>query len=238
MHDTTDHEQDDLSTAYTRSLETLERYEQRFDLYIDLHRDAYIEGVESIQLYDESDQSLAQLMLLIGNGEGFDVKPYYEENLRFAEALTERINARKSGLCKDVLVKDGRYNQNIGVFSVLIEVGHNRNTLLRSAGLAPLSRRCAGIADDRRSRSGTLRDAARVSERGGGIDGSEFAQIHSHLLVAERLNGQLRPQRGERLHADRAAQPLARLGAGREDQRHPAMHGGVFAVASRVSTTK
>lgn len=137
VHDTTDHEQDDLSTAYTRSLETLEHYEQRFDLYIDLHRDAYIEGVESIQLYDESEQSLAQLMLLIGNGEGFDVKPYYEENLRFAEALTGRINARKSGLCKDVLVKDGRYNQNIGVFSVLIEVGHNRNTLREALASLP-----------------------------------------------------------------------------------------------------
>ena len=51
-----------LRDVYKRQLE---RYEQRFDLYIDLHRDAYIEGVESIQLYDERDQSLAQLMLLI-----------------------------------------------------------------------------------------------------------------------------------------------------------------------------
>ena len=137
VHDVTDHEQDDLSTAYTRSLETLEGYDRRFDLYVDLHRDAYVEGVDEPDLRDGSGQALAQIMLLIGNGEGFDVKPYYEENLRFAEALTARINENKDGLCKDVLVKDGRYNQNAGVFSVLIEVGHNRNTLREALASLP-----------------------------------------------------------------------------------------------------
>lgn len=128
VHDTTDHEQDELSTAYTRSLQTLETYEQRFDLYIDLHRDAYIEGVDYPQITD-GDHILAQMMVLIGNGEGFQVKPHYEENMAFATHLTDRINGLIPGLCKDVLVKDGRYNQNIGVFSILMEVGHNRNTL-------------------------------------------------------------------------------------------------------------
>ena len=41
VHDVTDHEGDALSTAYTRSVVTLEGYEEPFDLYIDLHRDAY-----------------------------------------------------------------------------------------------------------------------------------------------------------------------------------------------------
>ena len=39
-HDVTDHEQDDLGTAYVRSNETLNVYAEPFDLYIDLHRDA------------------------------------------------------------------------------------------------------------------------------------------------------------------------------------------------------
>lgn len=136
IHDTTDHEQDDLSTAYTRSLETLEKYTRRFDLYIDLHRDAYIEGVDAVNL-QEGDRTLAQIMLLIGNGEGFTVKPHYKENLLFAQRLTERINQEKNGLAKDVLVKDGRYNQNIGVFSILVEVGHNRNTLREALDALP-----------------------------------------------------------------------------------------------------
>lgn len=136
VHDTTDHELNELGTAYTRSLKTLESYQRKFDLYIDLHRDAYIEGYTEEDLI-VNDQPVARLMLLIGNGEGFDVKPHYQENLSFAKALTSRINQFCPELCNDVMVKDGRYNQNIGVFSVLVEVGHNMNTLEEALNAVP-----------------------------------------------------------------------------------------------------
>ena len=136
VHDTTDHEQNDMMTAYTRSLKTLEGYDRTFDLYIDLHRDAYIEGVDPKPIVNGNPQH-ARLMLLVGNGEGFTVKPHYAENLAFARALTEEINRVSPGLCKDVLVKDGRYNQNIGVFSILVEVGHNQNTLAEALDSVP-----------------------------------------------------------------------------------------------------
>lgn len=128
VHDTTDHEGKALSTAYTRSLETLMKYEEPFDLYIDLHRDAYVEG-EPVCVTTADGEKMAPIMLLIGNGNGFDVKPWYEQNLCFARALENRINESCPGLCKPVLVKDGRYNQHVGVFSILVEVGHNQNTL-------------------------------------------------------------------------------------------------------------
>ena len=105
-------------------------------LVIDLHRDAYLDGMETA-VVDSNGARLAPLMMLIGNGVGFTDKPYYEENLAFAQALTERINALQPNLCKKVLVKDGRYNQSIGVFSILIEVGHNRNTLREALASLP-----------------------------------------------------------------------------------------------------
>ena len=128
VHDITDHEGNDLPTAYTRSLQTLQGYQRRFDLYIDLHRDAYSEGMP-LRFIAEDGTPCARPMVLIGNGVGFDEKPFYEENLAFAKALTRRIDRACPGLCRSVLVKDGRYNQHIGVFSILIEIGHNRNTL-------------------------------------------------------------------------------------------------------------
>ena len=136
VHDTTDHETAPLATAYTRSLKTLEGYDRAFDLYIDLHRDAYIDCMKLCYTLEDG-AACAQPMLLIGNGSGFDIKPHYEENLAFARTLTERINEAHPGLCKEVLVKDGRYNQHIGVFSVLIEVGHNRNTLPQALNTVP-----------------------------------------------------------------------------------------------------
>lgn len=135
-HDTTDHEGDALSTAYERSLKTLEGYKSAFDLYIDLHRDAYVDGdVPHVTL--RSGEVSAQLMMLIGNGNGFEIKPWYAENLTFAEALEKRINAVEPGLCKPTLVKDGRYNQHIGIFTILVEVGHNRNTLQEALNAVP-----------------------------------------------------------------------------------------------------
>lgn len=137
VHDQTDHENDALSTAYTRSLKTLEGYDRAFDLYIDLHRDAWSKGMRT-RWTDADGTPMAQPMLLIGNGKGFDVKPHYEENLAFARALTDQINRDHPSLCKDVLVKDGRYNQHIGIFSVLIEFGHNKNTLREALNTAPV----------------------------------------------------------------------------------------------------
>ncbi len=125
-----------MMTAYTRSLETLENYDRTFDLYIDLHRDAYIEGVDPKPIINGQSQT-ARLMLLVGNGKGFTVKPHYAENLAFARALTYEINLVSPGLCKDVLVKDGRYNQNIGGFNILVEVGHNQNTLAEALSSIP-----------------------------------------------------------------------------------------------------
>lgn len=128
VHDTTDHEQDDLSTAYVRSMETLSsRSDEKYDLYIDLHRDAYTEGAQLTCSYAGSES--AKLMVLVGKGENFDVKPCYEENYALACELTDAINSVCPGLCRDVMVKTGRYNQHVSPNSLLIEVGNNMNTL-------------------------------------------------------------------------------------------------------------
>ena len=138
VHDTTDHEPPKLGTAYVRSLETLESYgAEEFDCYIDLHRDAYIEGMRGVQTLSVNGAQTAQLMILIGNGEGFEVKPDYAGNLEFARNLTDRINALAPGLCKDVMVKTGRYNQHIGKNAILVEVGNNMNTLSEALSAMP-----------------------------------------------------------------------------------------------------
>ncbi len=139
VHDTTDHEPPKLSTAYARSLKTLEGYAgQHFDLYIDLHRDAYNSSMADCAY--AGGQEAAQLMVLIGNGGEYEVKPDYEANLRFAALLTDEINRNNPGLCRDVMVKNGRYNQHMGTPAILIEVGHNENTLQQAlVSMQPLA---------------------------------------------------------------------------------------------------
>lgn len=137
-HDETDHELPDLRTAYTRSLQTLQEYEargERFDLYIDLHRNAYSEGMPACAVVDG--QELAELMLMVGQGEKYQDKPDFEENYAFAARVTACINARADGLCREVLVREGRYNQHVGTPSVLVEAGHNENTLKQALSSMP-----------------------------------------------------------------------------------------------------
>lgn len=135
-HDTTDHEPPKLSTAYARSLATLEGYEEEFDLYIDLHRDAYNSTMAECAHF--GGQELAQLMVLIGNGGDYEIKPDYEANLSFARRLTDCINKKAPGVCREVMVKNGRYNQHIGTPAILVEVGHNENTLQQALSSMPV----------------------------------------------------------------------------------------------------
>jgi stage II sporulation protein P len=136
VHDVTDHEPPKLSTAYSRSLQTLEGYAgEHFDLYIALHRDAYNSSMRGYIEYDGL--QMAQLMMLIGNGGSYEIKPDYEANLRFAAQLTDALNAQVRDLCRPVMVKNGRYNQHIGTPAILIEVGHNENTLQQALSSMP-----------------------------------------------------------------------------------------------------
>ena len=137
VHDTTAFEPPNLSDAYTRSLAMLEARVaagESYDLYIDLHRDAYAASQTGPYTVAVGGQELAHLMVLIGKGEGqtgqgFDQKPNWQENIKMARAITDCLNDQVKGLCRDVRVKNGRFNQHISTGCVLIEAGNNRNTL-------------------------------------------------------------------------------------------------------------
>lgn len=134
-HVTTDHEQDAFETAYERSLQTLNEY-PGYDLYIDLHRDAYGSDPADAVTVSVGGESAAKVMLLVGTGEGFVTKPDSAANYAFALQLTDAVNARAPGLCRDVLVKSKRYNQHVGR-CILLEVGHNLNTLEQALNAVP-----------------------------------------------------------------------------------------------------
>lgn len=138
IHDETDHEQNALGTAYERSLKTAQSYVGDVDVFIDLHRDAYSKNGSGNPFCVEIDGvKTARLMFLVGNGKGFDEKPYYAENYGLATRLTHRINEAHEGLCRPVMVKDGRYNQNVSTRALLVEVGHNENSLEQALAALP-----------------------------------------------------------------------------------------------------
>ena len=73
-------------------------------------------------------------LLMVGQGENYQDKPDFEGNFSFAARVTQAINQKADGLCREVLVRTGRYNQHVGTPAVLVEVGHNENTLEEALG--------------------------------------------------------------------------------------------------------
>jgi len=132
VHDETAFEPPNLSTAYQRSLEMLEKRQEageQYDLYIDLHRDAVASASTIKRTVNVAGEDIARFMVLVGKGQGYDVKPDWEANYAVAERLTRSLNGQVEGICRDIKVKTGRFNQHIAPCCVLIECGLNYNTL-------------------------------------------------------------------------------------------------------------
>ena len=70
-------------------------------------------------------------------GEGFDLKPDWEYNLSVAQEVTDALNAQADGLCRDVCLKSGRFNQHVAQGCILVEAGNNRNTLAEVLAAMP-----------------------------------------------------------------------------------------------------
>ena len=151
QHDTTDYEPPRLSTAYSRSLEGLQKAsEEGYDLYIDLHRDSYSKG-NGANVIEVDGKNAARLLILIGQGtgSGLDEKPDWEANQRAAQMISDKLNQRAEGLCRGVSLKSGRYNQQAATPSMLIEVGNNKNTLPEALNaMEPLARAICQYFDD------------------------------------------------------------------------------------------
>lgn len=148
IHDTTDHEPPYLGTAYERSLQTMQKYKKKYpsiEVFIDIHRDGFTGEQLTKRLNDcvtVDGKKCAKVMLVVGNGQGssgqgFSIMPKYEDNYKIAAAVTDKLNEVQSGLAKSVLVKTGRYNQHVSNKCMLIEVGHNGNTMDQALNSVP-----------------------------------------------------------------------------------------------------
>lgn len=137
VHDTTDHEPPKLATAYQRSEQTMAAYKEKYpslEIFIDLHRDASSDSTDYVLV---NGQPAARIMCVVGQGEKYEIKPDFESNLALAQAFTDSLNRQWQGLGRKVRIKPGRYNQHLSSKSLLLEVGHNANTLEQALQAVP-----------------------------------------------------------------------------------------------------
>ena len=140
IHDETDHEPPKLSTAYERSEITMKKYLDEnpgLSFFIDLHRDAADVETKSDDFVTIDGRECARIMFVVGKGEKYDEKPDFDKHMQIVRLIMDELEGICPGFTRPIHEKTGRYNQHIGDVCLLIEVGHNANTLEQAMNSMP-----------------------------------------------------------------------------------------------------
>ncbi len=127
IHDKSDSVSAGFYSAYDTSYQNIKNYIGKVDIFIDLHRDAYYNTKQNY--LKKNSKEYAYIRMVVANGTNYDNKPNYTENLKFAEALDERLNNILPGISKGIFIKEARLNQHISNFCLLIEIGNEKNDI-------------------------------------------------------------------------------------------------------------
>lgn len=137
IHNTTFHDYPAYTGSYTRSLSTIKSIlneSQNAEFIIDLHRDALGSNSNYAPSIKIGEESVAQLMFVIGtDGGGLDHKDWLY-NFKLAVKIQEKANEMYPGLFKPIILRNSRYNQHVSKGALIIEVGATGNTLEQCNG--------------------------------------------------------------------------------------------------------
>ncbi len=126
-HDSENNLKNGFNKAYQTSYETIKKYIGETDIYIDLHRDAYM-GQER-NFISANGKEYAHVCFVVAKGENYNDKPHWQENYKLARKLTDKMNEICPGIAKDIIFKNTRFNQHVSDSCLLIEMGNERNTV-------------------------------------------------------------------------------------------------------------
>ena len=141
IHETRVNDYPDYNGAYDRMKTIIEENLAKYptiQMVLDIHRDAAADenGNPLPLVTDFSGEDYAQLMLVVGTDEGGLEHPNWQQNLSTGLKVQALLERDFPGLCRNLNLRQERFNQNQTPCSLLIEFGTDGNTLsqaLRSA---------------------------------------------------------------------------------------------------------
>lgn len=131
-HDKTLHDYPAYSGSYNRSYDTVNQLLQsnsNTQMVIDLHRDAIGSNNNYAPCVKIGEETVAQLMFVIGTNGGGLEHPNWQQNLKFAIKIQQKANELYPGLFRPIVLRDSRYNQQLTSAATIIEVGATGNTM-------------------------------------------------------------------------------------------------------------
>ncbi len=147
-HDRSYHENPNYNYAYSHSMQSLQAEFDAYpktDLFIDVHRDAWIEGSSRARAVQVDGHACAQVQFVIGRGTEDSPNPHWRENAALAEAITDELERIAPGITIPVRYVNSRYNQQVAPGCILVEIGHNENTLAEAHLAAKYLAQAIGI---------------------------------------------------------------------------------------------
>lgn len=132
IHDTTLHDYPSYNGSYAHAAASTKAYLEQYptiELILDLHRDAADTPTGQMATRcSVGGESAAQLMFVLGTDTRLS-HPDWERNLSLALKLQVLLERETSGICRDLNLSQNRYNQHLGSYALLVEIGAAGNTL-------------------------------------------------------------------------------------------------------------
>ena len=133
IHDRTPHDKNDYLDAYDNSRAAAKEYLRQYPsikMILDLHRDAaeYADGTQWATSATVNGEDSAQLMLVVGTNAWGLTHPNWQTNLSIAEKLNVLMEKNVSGITRPIDLRGQRFNQDLAVGALIVEVGAAGNT--------------------------------------------------------------------------------------------------------------
>ena len=132
IHDRDFHDYPSYNGAYSHAAASTRAYLEQYptiELILDLHRDAADTPTGQMATScTVGGEKSAQLMFVLGTDKRLN-HPDWEDNLSLALKLQVLLEKENPGICRDLTLSKNRYNQHLGKYALLIEIGAAGNTL-------------------------------------------------------------------------------------------------------------
>ena len=150
IHDRNIYDSPSYTGSYAKSGDAAAKYLQKYpsiSIVFDVHRDAIGNSDVVYKTVAESGgEPSAQVMFVVGAAENGLYHPNWQENLKFALYLQQKVLERHPTLMRPIALKKGRYNQQLTAGCVILEVGSSGNTLSEALRAVKLFADSAGPA--------------------------------------------------------------------------------------------
>lgn len=137
LHDTGVYDYPSYQDSYNNSGAAIKNYLKKYPsikIVIDLHRDAIEDSNGNVYktCAQVGDTTCSQVMFVMGSNDPKRPHPNWHENLKLALHIEQKMNQLYPTLAKPIEISTLRYNQQLTLGSMIVEVGSIGNTLQES----------------------------------------------------------------------------------------------------------